>query len=244
MTSRDLPPTPARCLHDTALVGAVNMARDQALLECREIPTLRFYRWARPTLSFGYFQSADDLPWRDYFKRGCDVVRRTTGGKAILHAAEQTYSLCVPETGPLAGGPNRAMRVIHDALAEVLTKAADKPIAIRGEQPLLSDRAESAWCFEDSSPLDLTLDSRKVVGSAARRKSGWMLFHGSMVISKPAVTPHVGELGVAPPLTEVASALGQALGYRFSIGRWTPRELEAAAVAELQHESTPWIQRR
>ncbi|MCH8857972.1 MAG: hypothetical protein IID54_00160, partial [Proteobacteria bacterium] len=96
---------PGRRLEDGALPAAVNMARDEALLACRTSPTLRFYRWQRPTLSLGYFQYAAELPLDAVRARGCDIVRRSSGGKAILHEQELTYSLCAPEQDSLAGGP-------------------------------------------------------------------------------------------------------------------------------------------
>ena len=102
----------ARRLDDPALPGAESMARDAALLEVRSQPTLRFYSWIKPTLSLGYFQSAKNLPISALQKRGYDCVRRKTGGKAILHKEELTYSLCVPEIGAMAGGLKAAMEFL------------------------------------------------------------------------------------------------------------------------------------
>ena len=161
---------PGRRLDDPPLPGAENMARDEALLATRCIPTLRFYRWEQPTVSLGYFQAAADLPLDALRARGMAVVRRDTGGKAILHDRELTYSLCAPASGALGGGPAAAMRTIHEALATELARQAGKEVAIREQHTLQSDRAGSAWCFEDSSSLDLVLDGRKLVGSAARRR--------------------------------------------------------------------------
>jgi lipoate-protein ligase A len=234
----------ARRLDDGALAGAENMARDEALLEVRTAPTLRFYRWARPTLSLGYFQAAADLPLDAVRARGGEIVRRPTGGKAILHEYELTYSLCAPEEGGLAGGPAAAMRAIHEALGAELGRQAGTPVAIRGDARLLSDAPGSAWCFEDSSPLDLALAGRKLLGSAARRRGGWILFHGSLVLERPSENPGIGALGREPDRDALAAALGAALNYRFVAGAWEPAELAAACRIRVKHEDPQFRHRR
>ncbi len=221
------------------------MGRDEALLELRVVPTLRFYRWERPTLSLGYFQEAARLPLEAIRARGGEVVRRPTGGKAILHEEELTYALCAPELGALAGGPAAAMRTIHRALAEALGKQAAAPITPRGSARLASDRPDSPWCFEDSSPLDLTLGKRKLLGSAARRRRGWILFHGSLVLHAPRETPGVAELGFPPQLPPLVSALGNTLGIDFRPGNWTEAELQRAAeLAQERYRSDTHTLRR
>ncbi|RMH03224.1 MAG: lipoate--protein ligase family protein [Planctomycetota bacterium] len=219
---------PARRIDDPALAGALNMALDEVLLALRREPTLRFYRWARPTLSLGWFQAADELPLAAVRARGGDVVRRTTGGKAILHQDELTYSLCAPETGALAGGPAKAMRRLHELLAAELARQAGRAPALRGPRRLASDVPGSPWCFEDSSPLDLGLDGRKLLGSAARRRRGWILFHGSLVVRPPAETPGIAGLGFEPDRDGLAAALGRGLGYDFRPGRWREEERATA----------------
>ena len=87
--------------------------------------TLRFYQWAEPTLSLGYFQAYADRAGHEA-SRSCAVVRRPSGGGAILHDFDVTYSLAVPEGHPLAANRLRTYRVVHDALIEVL---ADMGIA-------------------------------------------------------------------------------------------------------------------
>jgi len=221
------------------------MARDEALLACRSIPTLRFYRWATPTLSLGYFQPAHDLPLEDVRARGCDIVRRSTGGKAILHEAELTYSLCAPEVDALAGGPAAAMTAIHEALGAELARQAGAEVPMRQESSLHSDMQGSAWCFEDSSPLDLTLGARKLLGSAARRKQGWILFHGSLVLEKPIENPEIAALGFEPDRDALAAALGAALGYDFVADAWSEGELtQADEIAAAKYSCDDFTYRR
>ncbi|MGB0954196.1 MAG: lipoate--protein ligase family protein [Planctomycetota bacterium] len=234
-----------RRLEDGALPGALNMARDEALLGLRRVPTLRFYRWDAPTLSLGYFQPAQDLPLDAVKERGCAIVRRSTGGKAILHEAELTYSLCAPEIDALSGGPAAAMTAIHEALGTELARQAGAEVPMRREMPLASDAKGSAWCFEDSSPLDLTLGSRKLLGSAARRKDGWILFHGSLVLEKPVENPDIAQLGFEPDRDALAAAMGKALGYAFDLGAWDASELDRAEeIAAAKYGTDAFTYRR
>ncbi|MDA1259387.1 MAG: lipoate--protein ligase [Planctomycetota bacterium] len=242
--SAEIARAPARRLDDEALDGAENMARDEALLALREAPSLRFYRWARPTLSLGWFQNAPALPLDAVRARGGAIVRRMTGGKAILHEHELTYSLCAPERGALGGGPGKAMRAIHDALATELSQQAGAPVAVRGAPRLSSDRAGSAWCFEDSSPLDLTLGDRKLLGSAARRREGWILFHGSLVLERPRENPGIAALGREPDRDALAEALGAALGYAFVPGAWSEAERQATSRVRAKYADPAFTLRR
>lgn len=228
----------ARLLDDPPLSGPTNMARDAALLTCRQAPTLRFYRWERPTVSLGWFQSADDLPLDLLEREGCAVVRRETGGRAILHDRELTYSLCLPErllsapTGQPTGNITDWTSVLHGALAAELTRQSGASVAWRGDRRPLSDRTGSPWCFEDSAPQDLILGGRKLLGSAARRRGGWILFHGSLVLDAPTATPEIGALGREPDCDALASAIGGAFDFEFDPGDWSEKELRLAAELE------------
>ena len=117
---------PGRCrlLRHAPALGVWNMAVDEMLLEQAqdaEVACLRFYRWSEPTLSLGYFQTYTDrkehppsLP--------CAAVRRLTGGGAILHDAELTYSIVLPGTHPLAAHRDKLYQAIHGCLIEVLKR--------------------------------------------------------------------------------------------------------------------------
>src|SRR5688500_20216584 len=97
----------SRLLLDVPAPGAWNMAVDEALLESAALEnrcTLRFYRWSEPTLSLGYFQRYEDRR-QHAASLSCACVRRASGGGAILHDHELTYSLAVPPTHPLARSP-------------------------------------------------------------------------------------------------------------------------------------------
>jgi len=234
-----------RLIVDGAIAGAVNMGRDEALLELQSVPTLRFYRWQKPTLSLGYFQDAADIDIAAAKQRGCDVVRRSTGGKAILHEHELTYSLCAPEDRALAGGPAAAMQAIHQAFARELSSQSEKNVFIRQQSALQSDVASSAWCFEDSSSLDICLDGKKLLGSAARRKNNWILFHGSLVLEVPSETPEIAALGFEPNISACAGALAAALGIDFTVGEWTPDEINLGnSIATEKYATEEFLHKR
>jgi lipoate-protein ligase A len=144
----------------------------------------------------------------------------------------------------MAGGPAAAMQAIHAALASELTRQAQVAVSIRSDAAMLSDRPGSAWCFEDSSPLDLSMQGRKLLGSAARRRAGWVLFHGSLVLEAPAKTAEIAAWGREPDCDGLAEALGRCLGYQFAMGRWSNDELAAADRVDARHASLEFVTRR
>jgi len=160
-----------------------NMGLDEALLEAEEAPpTLRLYTWDPDTLSLGYFQKFADVPAAagiDGRKPGA-IVRRITGGGAIHHVHELTFSFVAPLAqrlyqGPLAGSYERVHAAVAAALAEFGIAAS-----LRREQTLASDIAATGMCFHKSSELDLVWGGKKGVGSAQRRTRGRVLHHGSI----------------------------------------------------------------
>ena len=166
---------------------AWNMAVDDALLESGEAETLRFYSWRPHALSLGWFQDLDRETRRRFESAGFAIVRRMTGGGAIVHADELTYSLSGPESGPLFRGKVEASyRLAHDAIvaaaaalgaALAYAKEDGAPTALRrSEQPF--------YCFARSTALDLTAAGRKIVGSAKRRRGGRAVQHGSIILGR------------------------------------------------------------
>jgi lipoate-protein ligase A len=185
--------------------GAWNMAVDEAILEaagCGDAPpTLRLYAWEPPCLSLGHAQPFSDVDWLALQSKGWDVVRRPTGGRAILHADELTYSVCGPLDEPrLSGGVLESYRALSEALLSALhtlnipAEAHEKPSAappthavhhptaqIAPENALLADNGRNnPVCFEVPSSYEITVGGKKLIGSAqARRKEG-VLQHGSL----------------------------------------------------------------
>lgn len=175
--------------------GAWNMAVDEALLESSEGGdewTLRFYGWSEPTLSLGYFQSAASRE-SHAASRACPLVRRQSGGGAIVHDAELTYSLVVPARQVLARDWQRLYRMVHTAFAGALARAGVttqlyQPAA--GSPPAAAS-AEPFLCFQRRSQGDLLLGASKIGGSAQRRRGGVVLQHGSLLLWRSAAAPEL-----------------------------------------------------
>jgi lipoate-protein ligase A len=178
---------------------AFNMALDSALLESQGAPpTLRFYTWRPEALSLGYFQRIADVPAA---KDARSVVRRITGGGAIHHANELTFSLAASADHPLYAGPiGASYERIHRAIASALRELGVEA-TLRGDSALASDRAGTGMCFHDSTPLDLVWNERKGVGSAQRRKRGRVLHHGSIKLDTSPLEGDIATLAAAAPRT-------------------------------------------
>lgn len=166
-----------------------NMGLDEALLVTPGLPpTLRFYSWKPDTLSLGYFQKLSEVPGAE---RAGALVRRITGGGAIHHVRELTFSISADLSIDLyAGGLATSYGRVHAAIARALANFG-VDAKLRGEASLASDRANTGMCFHHSTALDLTWDGRKGVGSAQRRKGGRVLHHGSI---KLGTSPLEGDI--------------------------------------------------
>jgi lipoate-protein ligase A len=180
------------------------MAVDEALVENSRVtgvPVLRLYGWQEATLSLGYFQGSA-VPAR--FGR-LPLVRRLSGGGAIVHHHEVTYSLSIPAGHPLAVQPSRLYRQVHTGIAGALASlgvAVDR----RGEvaftadapgegpeqsAPLSTRNVQPFLCFLRRNPDDLVRAGSKVAGSAQRRRRGALLQHGSLVLAASPDAPEV-----------------------------------------------------
>jgi lipoate-protein ligase A len=164
------------------------MAVDEAILEFAgrgEVPpTLRLYAWTPACLSLGYAQPIKDVDIEKLHAFGWEVVRRPTGGRAILHTDELTYSISGPNSEPrLMGGVLESYQQLSVALLEALNLlgiAADSLSKSDSQQTIAGD---NPVCFEVPSNYEITVDSKKLIGSAqARRKSG-VLQHGSLPLA-------------------------------------------------------------
>jgi len=243
-----------RLLIDPPAAGAWNMAVDEVLWDWSGRTggcCLRLYQWEEPTLSLGYFQTYDQR-WQHAASDSCAVVRRISGGGAIVHDVELTYSLTVPLSHPDAPSRARLYLVVHQTIVELLAdygieasihSAADshKP----AEQPFL--------CFQRRTPGDVVAGPFKVAGSAQRRSWTAVLQHGSLILARSCAAPEL------PGLAEMA---GRDLSEEEVIERWLPRLSQRLGmswsniglslderimsnhlVAE-KHATERWVQRR
>ncbi len=225
--------------------GVRNMALDEALLEAaldRDECTVRWYRWIEPTISLGYFQKAEGfagLPGP--FELA--IVRRLTGGGAILHQHEWTYSCTVPPGHPLAEHPTRLYDLVH---ARIVMALAEQKIlaALRGEA--LAEREVTFLCFGRGDPRDIVLKGHKILGSAQRRRRGAVLQHGSLLLRSSQHAPQFpGLVDLVPEIEgleaaigfEFVSALGAAIGRLF--GEVINEQHYPAAVAERMNSLLP-----
>jgi lipoate-protein ligase A len=169
-------------LHGSA-DGATNMAVDEAVgtlvAEGASPPTIRFYSWSPATLSLGKNQPLSEVNLEACRAAGYHVVRRPTGGRAVLHAREITYSVAAPPSDPrLAGGVLDAYRRLSLGLIEGL-----RLLGIQVEQAGPEARAGddvSAACFEVPSAYEISVGGKKLIGSAQRRTQGFVLQHGAI----------------------------------------------------------------
>jgi len=229
--------------------AAWNMGLDQALLESPDAPpTLRLYTWKPDTLSLGYFQRFDEVPAAAQARK---VVRRITGGGAIHHQRELTFSISVGIDDPLyAGTIGASYERVHAGIASALSEfgIAAQP---RGERRLASDREGTGMCFHHSSALDLVWNERKGVGSAQRRKGGRVLHHGSIKLD---TTPFEGEIasvadarrGVTPQeFAAVWTAwLSRELGWKLTAGAPDPDERARAKELSQRFDDQTFTRRR
>jgi lipoate-protein ligase A len=181
--TEEYPLTTWRLLNTGSADGATNMARDEAILtavtEGRSPPTLRFFAWQPPCLSIGYNQAMEEVDITACQQAGVDVVRRPTGGRAILHTDELTYSIVAPQDEPqVAGGVVESYRRLSAGLVRGLRLlGVDVAQAGAGHG---QDADVSAACFDAPSAYEVTAGGKKLVGSAQVRRRGAVLQHGSL----------------------------------------------------------------
>ena len=217
--------------------AAMNMAIDEALLECAEVPSIRFYRWDHPALSFGYFGRFADVA--NYAARR-DLVRRWTGGGIVLHEDDLTYSIVIPRTD--VGFSESTMsiyenvhRALRDALGsngtELATVAAVCDRRAQINSAVTDRRYSEGMCFANPVPADVLLNGRKIAGAAQRRTRTGLLHQGSV--------QHVD--------------LGNGLAERFAralADRCSPRFLDAGVIelaqeiAAQKYGTVAWLQKR
>lgn len=179
-----LPLTQWRLILSPPLPGAWNMAIDEAILQGMAgeaaLPTLRLYAWEPACLSLGYAQPVQDVDQQALVMHGWDIVRRPTGGRAILHTDEITYAVIGPQTEPrLSGGVLESYRCLSRALLSALHRL-DVPAQSQVEAAQPSSSVKGPVCFEAPSNYEITVQGKKLIGSAqARRKEG-VLQHGSL----------------------------------------------------------------
>jgi len=178
MTWRLLITPPAR--------GAWNMAVDESILEHigrgESLPTLRLYAWTPACLSLGHAQPFSDVDMNRLKQHSWEVVRRVTGGRAILHTDELTYSVTAPSNEPRVEG---SVLESYNRLAQALllaVKNLELPVEIK-EGTTNENATPNPVCFEVPSTYEITVNGKKLIGSAQARKKEGVLQHGSLPLT-------------------------------------------------------------
>ena len=240
-----------RLLIDPPASGFWQMAADETLLDSAAAgtPTLRFYEWSEPTLSLGYFQAQRDRALhrssRDY-----PLVRRQTGGGAILHDRELTYSLALPLAHPLAADAMQLYLAAHRALIDTLgslgieaqlrtpgeaaRKVSDLGIGAQAVAPVERNVSEPFLCFQRAAEGDVLFAGTKICGSAQRRRRGAILQHGSLLLAASPAAPELAGLleltGNSPSPTELIAPWSRELAFQLRL------HLRAAPLDETERE--------
>ena len=173
------------CKDFTPRSAAMNMAIDETLLESATIPTIRFYRWHSPALSFGYFGRFSDVA---IYAAERDLVRRWTGGGIVLHGDDLTYSIMIPASDPaFSESAIWIYEKIHRALAGALNGVGEHAFVAENVDAFelrVGTRAAASGtcynCFANPVRADVMMDGRKIAGAAQLRTRRGLLQQGSI----------------------------------------------------------------
>jgi lipoate-protein ligase A len=223
--------------HDpTPRSAALNMAIDEALLERAKIPSLRFYRWDSPALSFGYFGKFSEVA---NYAAGRDLVRRWTGGGIVFHGDDLTYSIIVPNSDLVFLESSMSIyEKVHCALRDALISTGTRVELARIGRDAALRHPRTAHhavltkiCFENPVRADVIVNSRKVAGAAQRRRQHGLLQQGSI--------QHIdlGD-GVAERFAEQLSNKRHEKSLEQSLIK------QAQEIAEQKYATVDWLQKR
>ncbi|MCL6502856.1 MAG: lipoate--protein ligase family protein [Pirellulales bacterium] len=253
-----------RLMFDPPRSGPWNMAVDETLLHSAAAgrATLRFYTWHEATLSLGYFQSWQSfaaLPWAATLP----VVRRPSGGGAILHGGDLTYALAVCVGGGGSFHSRALYERVHQALVEALAELGVR--ATLAASPARQEGPHPVLCLESVAAADVLLSGVKVAGSAQRRRGGGLLQHGSVQVrpiegmaglgDREEGTGHKGLGGIeglgGPRVDPMALArrwsvrISNVLGLSLEPGELDAAEQqEAQRLVEERYGAMSWTRRR
>lgn len=245
-------PMTGRLILDHPSRGAWNMAVDEALMLTAAdlgVPTLRFYRWQEPTVSLGYFQTYQE---RFLHPESLDaaLVRRNSGGGAIVHDKELTYSLTVPTAHPLGNKPCAIYKLMHDTLIESLDAIG---ISAELNAEPVPELESKFLCFQRRASNDILFHGNKVCGSAQRKRHQAISQHGSFILNTSPAAPQIsgindlsGEFIEPEPLIKLwTERLEKRTGILFQQDTLSADEAVQSTLIEKGKFSTVnWSQRR
>ncbi|MEX2286197.1 MAG: biotin/lipoate A/B protein ligase family protein [Planctomycetaceae bacterium] len=218
--------------------GTWNMAFDEALLTAaveQHLCAVRVYQWSEATVSLGYFQAPESVAAINDLAN-LPVVRRLSGGGALLHHFEITYSCVVPASHPLATEPAALYPAVHHAIIARLKRHGIEA-QLRGSADRLKDAA--FLCFGRGDPRDVLVAEHKIVGSAQRRRRGAILQHGSLLLRRSPFAPQFpGVLDLAEEGRLTADELRGHLGFDIAKVLGEPVALDALDADVQRHAAS------
>jgi lipoate-protein ligase A len=244
--------TRLRVIHDPPAAGDWNMAVDEMMFETVAAsgePILRFYQWQEPTLSLGYFQSLQERQSHSA-SMACPVVRRSTGGGAIVHDRELTYSIATPLAARWSSAASGLYDTMHNALIGAL---ASSGLVATLCAETLSDRQQEFLCFQRRAAGDVLVAGRKVAGSAQRRRQGALLQHGSVILAQSQSAPEImglKELGLNLSSDELSTRWLRELQASWPDAKprdsvWSPQERDQAnELVTGRFSASAWLAKR
>ena len=187
-TMSSIQPEQWRLICSNPLSGAENMALDEAILEAvgagDSPPTLRLYAWNPPCLSLGFSQTIADVDKKLLSEQGWDLVRRPTGGRAILHTDELTYSIHAPADHPhLQGDVLSSYRYLSTGLIKGLELMGVETEVEPSQHPTEADKLDDPVCFVVPSAYEIAYGGKKLLGSAQTRRKNSILQHGTLPLT-------------------------------------------------------------
>jgi lipoate-protein ligase A len=209
---------------DTPRSAPMNMAADEALLETVSNPTLRFYRWRGPALSFGYFGAYADVEDQ---RESREIVRRWTGGGVVPHGEDLTYSVIIPARHSFFSRSSLEIySELHDAIRQALIANGVEATLAGAVAPKVSEH-----CFANAVRSDVLSDGRKIAGAAHRRSRAGLLHQGSIQLA-----------GLPAKFRE---DFAETLCDRFERKILTPALIARAnAIAQTKYATAEWLMRR
>lgn len=229
--------------------GATNMAADEVMLESavEGVASLRFYTWAEPTLSLGYFQSAAERTGR---LAELAWVRRATGGAAIVHHHELTYALALPPGKQWTSAENWICRMHHILQRVLRSHGIESHAVVCGEEQKLGP----VVCFLHQTAGDVLIGGSKVAGSAQRKMRGALLQHGSILLHRSEYVPELPGIGDVVPTFrlspqqlagELCAMFATDTGWLIQPGDWTAAEQQRLSVVREEKYANPaWNEKR
>lgn len=228
--------------------GPTQMAVDEAIwqgvAEGRVPPTLRLYAWEPPCLSLGRHQSADEVNRDALTAAGYGLVRRPTGGRAILHVDELTYSVAAPLTDPRVHGDilTSCQRISQGLLAALALLGVREATVHRQKPPT----AVGPVCFETPGEFEIVAGGRKLIGSAQMRGRGALLQHGALPLTGdiaricPFLNPPADPARVRARATTLAEILGREVSWEEAAQAVAGGFARALNLQLEPEELTPW----